>query len=477
VYAKRPVFVYRPDFTVPLSLKIDTLSFLPKAKNSLTFSFPDSAEGNFSVSVIAYDERSDVFSNNTITSSIFWDAEKETLFPVKSHEINNPDKQVRAVNDLLLITERQKPLQEITDAGKDVKETYIEISGDVFKEGTNKPVTEGELIFLVQTKDSATAFMRAPVQKDGTFMLNNLVFDDMAKFNYQLAGKKAPLVEIRLKDPGEKFTIKNKMPPVSFLPVDRMIIHDSLLLKELLEQKKSLVSAAEGKMLGGVVVTSKVKKPIDIVNKKYSSGLFSSMNATVFDFVNEPPKPGSQRILDYLMGKIAGLTIERRNGTYRLTSTRALSITGGLIPVQIFLNEMPVEPEILLTTPVSEIALVKYFRAGSNMMAGFGLSGRLVIYTKNPEDINFDDVSNAKAFTYRGYNAVQDFTVKDYPDKNTTGKDNRTTLYWNPNANIISGGKEFKIQFYNSDNSKKFKIVVQGFTYDDRLIDFEKIIE
>jgi hypothetical protein len=476
IYARRPVFVYHPQVTVPLSLKTDTLGFLPKAKNSFTLSFPDSAEGNFSVAVIVYNERAEVFSNNKIASSLFWDAEKETALSVKSVEIDNPGKQTRAVNDLLLITEKQKPLQERADAGKELKENYIEISGDVFKEGTHKPVTDGELIFLVHTKDSSTAMVQSTVQKDGTFTLNNLVFDDMAKFHYRMSGKRAVAVEIRIKDPGERFKIKNKLPPVSFLPADRIVITDPLLLKEWGEQKKSLVSSAQGKMLAEVVVTAKTKKPVDIVNKDYTTGMFASMNASVFDFVNDPPKPGSQRILDYLQGKIAGLTIERRNGSYRVTSTRAMSITGGLIPVQIFLNEIPVEPEVLLSLPVSEIALVKYFKAGSNMMAGFGISGRLVIYTKRPEDIDFGDISNARAFIYRGYSSVQDFTVKDYSD-NTTGKDNRTTLYWNPDATILSGDKEFRIRFYNSDKGRKFKIVVQGFTYDGRLIDFEKIIE
>jgi hypothetical protein len=477
VYTRRPVFVYHPDMTAPLSLKMDTLSFLPKAKNSFTLTLPDSAEGNFSVSVVSYDEKREVFRNNSIASSILWDAEKEMALSVKNYKMDSPDKQSHVVNELLLITERQKPLQEINEAGNDLKENYIEIAGDVYKEGTTRPVTEGELIFLVQTKDSASALMRAALQKDGTFTLNNLVFDDMAKFNYRMAGKKAPSVEIKIKDPGERFAIKNKIPPVTFLPVDKMIIRDSSLLKQLLELKKSLVNSAQGKMLQEVIVTTRVKRPIDIVNKKYTSGLFSNMNASVFDFVNEPPKPGSQRILDYLMGKVAGLRIEKRGASYMVTSTRAMSLNGGPIPVQIFLNEMPVEPDELLSLTVSEVALAKYFKAGSNMMAGFGLGGRLVIYTKAPEDINFDDVSNSKAFTYRGYNAVEDFTVKDYSGINSPIKDNRTTLYWNPNANIFSDGKAFNIRFYNSDNTKKFKIVVQGFTYDGRLIDFEKVIE
>jgi hypothetical protein len=477
IYARRPVFVYHPQVTVPLSLKTDISSSLPKAKNSFTLSFPDSVEGNFSVAVIAYDEKSDVFSNNKITSSLFWDAEKEMALSVKSVETNNPEKQIRAVNDLLLITEKQKPLREIADAGKDLKENYIEISGDVFKEGTHKPVIDGELVFLVHTKDSASAMVQSTVQKDGTFTLKNLVFDDMARFNYRMSGKRAVLVEIRLKDPGERFKIKNKLPSVPLLPVDKMILTDPVWLKELAEQKRSLVNAAQGKMLAEVVVTTRVKKPIDIVNKKYASGLFSSMNARVFDFVNDPPKPGSQRILDYLQGKVAGLFIERRAGSYILTSSRAMSISGGPIPVQIFLNEMPVEPDVIMTMPVSEVALVKYFKAGSNMMAGFGLSGRLVLYTKASEDITFDDVSNSKAFLYRGYDAVQDFIVTDYSETVPPIKDNRTTLYWNPNATIFFGEKEFPIDFYNSDNAKKFKVVVQGFTYDGRLIDFEKIIE
>ena len=476
VYARRPAFVYQPINNLAVSLKTDTLNLTPKGKNCFTLTFPDSTEGNFSVSVVDYDEQWGVLNNNNISSALFWDAEKETPLSLQTVETTSSDKQVRMLNDLALITEKQKSLREIGNVDDFDKENYIEISGDVFKSGTTKPVIKGDLIFLVQTKDSASAFLQAPVEKDGTFKLSNLVFDDMARFHYQLSGKNPLLVDIKLIDPGERFKIKNKMTSLPLLPHDRILMTDSTIVRKWAEEKNFLIQSARGKMLAEVVVSSKTKKPIEIVNKNYTMGLFTSMNSTVFDFVNDPPKPGSQRILEWLKGKVAGLTIESRNGTYVLTSTRAMSLTGGPIPVQIFLNEVPVEPDILLTLPVSEVALVKYFKAGSNMMAGFGISGKLAIYTKRPEEVDYGDVLHAKDFIYRGYSSVQSFTLKDEPGAKGE-KDERTTLYWNPEASIASDNNEFKFLFYNSDKARKLKIVVQGFSYDGRLISFEKIIE
>jgi hypothetical protein len=478
-FANRSVFVHRSDLTTPLSVKTDTLSFLPKAKNIFTLIFPDSLDGNFSVSVTPYNERFEILRNNSITSSVFLDAEKETPLSSESDELTKPDKQSKIINDLYLMTEKQQPAQEIIDDEKGVSEHYIQISGRLYKEGTSKPVNSGELLFLMQTKDSASAFTKAPVQQDGSFILNNLVYDDSAKFYYQLSGKKAGIVEIKLDKPRDSLRVTPHSTAYisSALPCSRMIIWDSSGRKEMFEQKEFLVNSKQNKVLEEVVVNVRRKKPIDIVNKKYTSGLFSSMmNAKVFDFVNEPPPRGGQNIFDYLQGRVAGLRIDRRGGNYSLVTNRAMSLTGGPIAVQLFLNEMPADPYMLTSLTLDQIALVKYFPAGTNVMVGFGIAGKLVIYTKLPEDFKFDD-AHVNIFFYSGYTAVQEFTHKEYINEDKIKKDNRTTLYWNPDASISSGEKEFKIRFYNSDNAKKFKIVVQGFTYDGRLIDFEKVIE
>ena len=160
-----------------------------------------------------------------------------------------------------------------------------------------------------------------------------------------------------------------------------------------------------------------------------------------------------------------------------LTTSRAMSITGGLIPVQIFLNEMEADVQQLLAVSVKDIALVKYFPAGTNAMIGFGISGKLAIYTKKIEDYTPAELGQYNFFFVDGYTPTKEFTIPDYSKGIHTNEDKRQTLYWNPDIFITSDSKEAKIRFFNSDNATKFKVVIQGYTYDGRFIDFEKIIE
>jgi len=216
-----------------------------------------------------------------------------------------------------------------------------------------------------------------------------------------------------------------------------------------------------------------------MVNRKYASGLFSSMgNVRLFDFINEPPQGGAQNIFQYLQGRVPGLRIDWRGGSnYSLTTSRAMSMTGGPIPVQVYLNEIEVDVQALLSVSIKDIAMVKYFPAGTNAMFGFGVAGRLAIWTKQPDDYSAAELGHNNFFLAPGYTASQQFTKPDYSKGVFTKEDRRKTVYWNPDINITSEEREVKIRFFNSDNAKKLRVVIQGFTYDGRFIDFEKIIE
>lgn len=360
-----------------------------------------------------------------------------------------------------------------------VTDNYISVSGKVYKYGSKKLVTKGTLLVYLQTKDSLNTFLKVPVKDDGSVKLDGLVFDDSARFNYQSDDKKMGKIEFALEPPKEIKPFPFTIPSDLMLPVDKILIAKPEVKKELTIAKTYTEKTKEEyKLLEGVTVRAVRKRPVEVLNKRYTSGLFSSMgNVHVLDLVNEPPH-GGQNILQYLQGRIAGLRIDWRGGnSYSLTTSRAMSITGGLIPVQIFLNEMEADVQQLLAVSVKDIALVKYFPAGSNAMIGFGISGKLAIYTKKIEDYTPAELGQYNFFFVDGYTPTSEFTIPDYSKGIHTNEDKRQTLYWNPDIFITSDSKEAKIRFFNSDNATKFKVVIQGYTYDGRFIDFEKIIE
>jgi hypothetical protein len=474
VLAYRPVIINKTtDVQSPVMFNEDTVNFSAKAKNVFSIRLPDTTEGNFSVSVIALSASNTAVDNNSITNSVLLNA--ESARPAFNQKIIAGDK---TQNDLVSLTVNWKQPSIKRESGPST-DNYISISGKVFKYGSKKPVTKGELLMYLQTKDSINTFLKVPVANDGSVKLEGLVFDDSARFNYQPDDKKMGKIEFTMDQPKpimpEPFTIPKDLT----LPADKLLIVKPEVKKELTEAKTYVEKVKDQyKTLEGVTVTTVKRRPVDALNKRYTSGLFSSMgNVTVLDLVNESPH-GGQNIFQYLQGRVAGLRVDWRGGSnYSLTTSRAMSMTGGMIPVQIFLNELEVDVSALLGISIKDIALVKYFPAGTNTMVGFGISGKLAIYTKKIEDYTPAELGQYNFFYVEGYTPAKEFTSPDYSKGVYTNEDKRQTLYWNPDMYITSDTREVKVRFYNSDNATKFKVVIQGYTYDGRFIDFERIIE
>ncbi len=74
-------------------------------------------------------------------------------------------------------------------------------------------------------------------------------------------------------------------------------------------RKKQLASFYKAKVLEDVVVKAKTKKPVDVLDEKYTSGLFSGGDAYQFDLLNDPSAVGAISIFNYLQGSVPGLQI------------------------------------------------------------------------------------------------------------------------------------------------------------------------
>ena len=79
---------------------------------------------------------------------------------------------------------------------------------------------------------------------------------------------------------------------------------------------------------------------------------------------------------------------------------------------------------------------------------------------------------------YKGFSIVKEFFTPDYKaDPSLLLKpDNRITLLWRPNIFVNNINPVIPVSFYNSDRTKKFKVVVEGMTTSGKLISLEKII-
>jgi len=78
-----------------------------------------------------------------------------------------------------------------------------------------------------------------------------------------------------------------------------------------------------------------------------------------------------------------------------------------------------------------------------------------------------------------GYTPVKQFYSPDYASSSSLNElpDLRTTLYWAPYIILDKNQKRVKIQFYNNDVSRRFRVVLEGINANDKLVRVEKVIE
>lgn len=85
--------------------------------------------------------------------------------------------------------------------------------------------------------------------------------------------------------------------------------------------------------------------------------MFRSMNEQVFDLVNEnQDAQASQNILQWLQGRVAGLTFQMDSSGNYVPYMR-----GG--QAKLYMDEVPMDASMINSTPVSNIAMVKSLRA------------------------------------------------------------------------------------------------------------------
>ncbi|PTT29747.1 hypothetical protein DBR28_16300, partial [Chryseobacterium sp. HMWF028] len=217
-----------------------------------------------------------------------------------------------------------------------------------------------------------------------------------------------------------------------------------------------------------VALVGKKKDPKEELDKQLSTGMFSSVNSTVFDFVNEDQHAaGSMNILDWLQGRAAGLTFQRNNSGVNVPYIRGQQ-------AKLFLDEVSTDPTMISSLPIDNIAMVKIIK-------GSGLIGDAVaIYTMKgnmKSKSTKKEVSNNNSAIIKGYDRPSEFPIEmiddDSPAKIET--DTRETLYWNPNL-FDSDYVPPRIEFFNNDSAKQFKVLIISFDEDDNLLYDQQVL-
>lgn len=487
--AERLVFINNQDFQLPVELTTDTLSLIKKGKNVIHFNLPDSLSGTFSVSIVDDERTFNEEPKDDIVSRFLLTGDLKGYIHQPSFYLRNNEKTTRAYLDLLMMTHGwrrfnwEKTWSQQFPVIKYWDRNHIEISGLILSDRTKKPVTDGVVNFLYRTKDSVTDLIQTEVGEDGRFFLENLTYSDTATFSFLLNSKKTKEKELSIQLDKDTMDFSKMAGPL-LQQRSRELLYRPYLLPDSLRVSYTFAGDTTGnyKLLKSVIVTAKKKRPLDELNRRYTTGLFASTNMVrILDLVNNYDGAGSLNVFQYIQGRLPGIMVQSRGfpPTYTVYSRRAMNITKGLLPIPLFLDEVSADAAQLANIPMNQVAMIKYFQTGFMGNTSQGTSQAIAVYTRKPGDRKDLGYSYLKSFSYPGYSPVKEYFTPDYESSAAARAlpDRRITLLWQPSIEPEEGTSKYVIRFFNNDYAKKVHLVLEGVTTNGKLIREEKWLQ
>jgi hypothetical protein len=480
--AERLSFIDNGEYKGMATIADVKLSFEKRAANSMEVVFPEAIQRSCAVSVTdvsgqAFADQENIYSRFLLTSDL-----KGYVYNPAWYFENHNDSVHLAMDNLMLthgwsrfswtkILANQYPAKKHEDRG------LFSISGKVVDPKTQVPLSYGKVGFLVEAEDSTSQTIEGMLDAAGRFKLDSVAFFGKAQLFYGYTDKNEK------QKPALVILDENKLEnDIRVVPADIMQWAAAKNVMPLqnkdeiaLRYQQGKVKLEEVKELENVNVNaSSSKKPIDAVNEKYTTGVFRGTAKESIDNINEPVNDRSINVIDFIKNRIQQVDFTGNNFVNRKNFSL---LTGQRWLVGTFLNEQPVDIFMLRTLRAVDIALVKFFDAGFVGAGSAFPGGAISVYTRDrfteqqkPDKLEFVE--------YNGYSIQKQFYSPDYsvPGAKSQQRDNRTTLYWNPDIFTDTETKSVKLNFYNNDFSKKYKVIVEGFDAAGKLIHAEKVI-
>ena len=474
--AERITYVNNQEFLFKAEMNVEHWGLNKRARNEISITVPDSLPATFSVAVT--DMNIDTDSSDNIISHLLLTGDlKGKVYNPSYYFSNNSDTMSQQL-DLVMLTHGWRRFKwEDVVAGKFPQiiypkdSSYLTLSGKLFGALPSQLRDAGNIILLLRQKKENNKMIFVPIQPNGTFTDPSVILFDSTSIYYQLPKSKG------LGDASVQF-MQNRLPPFShnspatgFFSNQNSDTTGNSRHIALSDEAARLAKLYNGKVLETVTIKAKTKSPTEVLDEKYTSGLFSGGDAYQFDLLNDPMALSALNIFTYLQGKVAGLQINASS------NPPSLQWRGGT--PQIYLDEVPADANMISSVSVSDIAYVKVLRPPFFGGAGGGANGAIAIYTRRGNDVKAEPGKGLNNNLVRGYTLMKEFYSPNYSSitNNDDKKDIRTTLYWNPLVITNHDNNKVTLTFYNNDISQAFRVVIEGMTNDGRLVHLENVME
>jgi hypothetical protein len=472
--SERITYVNNEEFRFRPSMTVEHWGLSKRARNDIQITIPDSMLANLSVSVTDIDIEKD--SSNTIISHLLLTGNIKGQVYNPAYYFSSNNDSVAQHLDLVMLTHgwRRFKWDDVVKGKLPVIKyprdtSYLVLSGRVYGALPSQLRDAGSAVLFIRPKKGEGQTLLVPVRPDGTFEEPSVVLFDSTHIYYQLSKAKG------LGDASIRF-MESLLPPLQYrAPANGFFYNQSAdtsgRYRHMLyaDEALRLIQMYEGQVLGNVTVKAKTKSPLQVMDEKYVSGLFSG-DGLQFDLVNDNLAIGAQNIFNYLQGKVAGLQI---NAT---SSPPSLQWRGG--SPQLYIDEIQAQPDMVSGIPISDVAYIKVFRPP--FMGGFnGANGAIAIYTRRGDDVKATSSKGLANNLVTGYTEIRQFYAPNYASfkQENEKRDIRTTLYWNPQVRIGPQKNKITLSFYNNDISRAFRVVIEGMSSTGTLTHIEEIME
>ncbi|MCT1526594.1 carboxypeptidase regulatory-like domain-containing protein [Sphingobacterium hotanense] len=461
--SERLVFI-QPQKLIDIQVKTDKDSYARKdlVKMKLNVNSPvDSLIGNYSVSVI--DESKVPFNDDndrTIVSSMLLTSDLKGYVEKPNYYFNEKNTNRLEALDALMMTQgfRRFDYKELVQGKlpqvRFMPEQGITLSG-ILRLNTGRPQPNGGLLLTIPgaavKKDTYT-------DKNGVFKFENLVFQDSLKATINARGN----------DNFRNLVIN--MDQTFYPEVDQNSPYFSAGIQNIDQNMSAYLDNSKKEFRTSILIDEVVVTATQ--EKKQSSKDFSALSGlSMPDHRIEGSRLQGCNVLSMCLNTLlTGITYDVNTLKYYVTRNYN---QGSRVPVQFFLNGMPIDEPSLNSITIAEIEGIEIFLRDDlgtvrNIYQNDGVVSIITKKEKKQPRMTAAQIeamlpkSNVVELHPLGYVKQRAFYTPKYatPESKNTN-DYRTTVYWNPEIRVEKNG-EIDLEFYNADGTGKYKVVVEG---------------
>lgn len=454
-----------------IQVKSDKASYAKKEHVKLDIINNSSDKALTSLSVAVVDESKvpfDDHSENTILSNLLLTSDLKGFVEKPNYYFDRNVENREAALDALLLTQGYRSFSyEDLIAQKYPKvdflpEQGINLSGTL-RLNTGKPYPNGGLLLSIPARAT-----RKDVYTDnnGRFVFENLNFPDSVK------------VTINARSNDNYRNIVINMDQTFYPAVD---INNPYKANEVLNIDKHLTDYLENSkhefrtsfLIDEVAVTASRKEV-------RTSKEFSSLSGlSMADHRIEGDRLSGCSVLSMCLNTmLTGVTYD--SNTLKYYITRSYN-QGNRVPVQFFLNGMPIDENTLNSINPLEVEAIEIFTKDDlgTVSRLHQNNGVVSIITKKEKPkgprMSLAQIeallpkSNVIDLYPLGYIKERKFYTPKYDtDQSKATNDYRTTVYWNPDVKWDDKGIA-SLDFYNADGNGKYKVIVEGMDVNGRI--------